>query len=270
MDRKWGGLFWSILLIVAGVVFLLDSLEIITVNAWGLVSATALILVGLWLLLGGITARDDVEQADISIPLDSASRATVRFHHGAGQLQVNAGTVGGDLITGSFGGGLDERVRRVGGEVEADLRVPKNLSSRLLVPGLWRWGRTLDWTVGLSPEIPLALEFETGAGKTELDLTKLLVNDLRVQTGASSTQITLPENAGLTQVKIGAGAAEIGIRVPETVAASIRIAGALSDIQVDEDRFPRMSGGYQSADYETAPNRTEITIEMGVGSVRIR
>ncbi len=52
MRRTWRGVVWSVLRILAGVVFLLESLEIITVYAWGLIGALALILVSAWQLWG--------------------------------------------------------------------------------------------------------------------------------------------------------------------------------------------------------------------------
>ena len=66
-----------------------------------------------------------------------------------------------------------------------------------------------------------ALEFNTGAGEARLDLTDLRVTNLRLQTGASSTDVTMPANAGHTKAKIDAGAASITIRIPSGVAARI-------------------------------------------------
>jgi len=60
------------------------------------------------------------------------------------------------------------------------------------------------------------------------------------------------------------------MRVPSGVAARIRASGGLAEIHVDRGRFPRAGGVYQSADYDTAPNRVDIDVEAGVGSVNIR
>ena len=43
----------------------------------------------------------------------------------------------------------------------------------------------------------------------------------------------------------------------------------LGSIQVDEARFPRFGGDYQSADYGSAANRVDLAINGGVGSVRV-
>jgi hypothetical protein len=62
----------------------------------------------------------------------------------------------------------------------------------------------------------------------------------------------------------------VTVRVPSGVAARIRIRGGLAGIKVDQNRFPRMGDTYQSADYDTAPNKVDVDIETGVGSVEIR
>jgi hypothetical protein len=44
----------------------------------------------------------------------------------------------------------------------------------------------------------------------------------------------------------------------------------VGSIRVDEDRFPRSGSDYQSPDFGSAPNRVDLEINGGVGSVRVR
>ncbi len=61
----------------------------------------------------------------------------------------------------------------------------------------------------------------------------------------------------------------------EVVCAALRIPSYLEGVMVgsvavDEARFPRQGGGlWASADADTAPNRVEIEVRGGVGSVSI-
>ena len=55
-----------------------------------------------------------------------------------------------------------------------------------------------------------------------LDLRDLKVTDLKLETGASATEVTLPASAGFTRVKVQAGAARVDMRVPGGVAARIK------------------------------------------------
>jgi hypothetical protein len=110
---------------------------------------------------------------------------------------------------------------------------------------------------------------ETGASETRLDLDDLQISELRLKTGASSTNVNLPAQAGFTRVMVESGAASVDIRIPQGVAARIRSRGGLSSLSLDRSRFPRTGDTYQSADYDTALNKVDIDVQMGVGSVTI-
>ena len=45
---------------------------------------------------------------------------------------------------------------------------------------------------------------------------------------------------------------------------------SLGRVDVDQTRFPRVGDGWQSPDIATAPNRVELEVRGGVGSVTIR
>jgi hypothetical protein len=263
-------LFWGGILILIGVLLLLNNLGILDVNIWSLIWPLFLIALGLWILGGVVIGPRPVEAEEAMIPLEGAGQARVRIRHGGGRLHVDASASPGELVAGTFAGGLDHRVRREGNMLDVEMRVPAGVFPGFAFPWMWGPGHTLDWSFGLNSEVPLSLDLETGAGEMRLDLTDLRVTDLRLQTGASATDLTLPANAGHTRVKIGAGAASVKIRVPSGVAARIRISGALAGITVDKNRFPRVGDVYQSADYDTAPNKVDVDMETGVGSVDIR
>ena len=96
----------------------------------------------------------------------------------------------------------------------------------------------LNWNVVLTREIPLQLEFETGASESHINLQDLRVSELELKTGASSSVITLPANAGQTRVNVHAGAASVEIYVPQGVSGRIRVQSGLAGIQIDQNRFP--------------------------------
>lgn len=263
-------LFWGGILILVGILLLLDNLGVLAVDVWSLVWPLCLIAFGLWVLWGVLFGRPSAETEEVTIPLEGAGQARVRIHHGAGRLRVDGSAGPGELVTGTFGGGLDYRVTRDGEALDVRMRMPPHGFPFFVMPWSWGPGGALDWSAGLSGEIPLELVLETGASDTRLDLTDLHVIDLRLQTGASATDVTLPANAGHTRVKIEAGAASVIVRVPSGVAARIRAGGGLASVNVDQDRFPREGGVYRSPDYDTALNRVDLDIETGVGLIAVR
>ncbi|HEU0168678.1 MAG TPA: DUF5668 domain-containing protein, partial [Chloroflexota bacterium] len=80
----------------------------------------------------------------------------------------------------------------------------------------------------LNPTIPLALTIQEGATTSHLDLSGLKVTSLTLDTGASTTDVTLPAQAGSTTAQIRGGAATINITVPQGVGAQITYQGGLS------------------------------------------
>jgi hypothetical protein len=53
------------------------------------------------------------------------------------------------------------------------------------------------------------------------------------------------------------------------VAAQIEAEAGMAEVTVDRARFPRAGKAYRSVDYETADNRLNLTIHVGMGSVTV-
>lgn len=198
-----------------------------------------------------------------AIPLGAARTADVVLNFGAGTLRIVGPAAPGNLLDGSFRGGVK---REDGGVGQVTLTTPGER--------IWNtaWDRApFEWTLGLTAEVPLRLTVKTGASKTEADLSGLRMTELRVQTGAADTAVTLPAAAGVTRVFAEGGAAALKFRVPAGVAARIRSTMALGSTDVDATRFPRdAQGGWTSPDFETAEHKVELELRGGVGSITVR
>jgi hypothetical protein len=245
-----------------GGLFLLNTLGIMVVNVWRVFWPALLIVLGLWVLINVMAGPARAERADVYIPLQGAQKGHVHLRYGAGRLAVSAGAREGELLGGTFEGGIDYRTRRTESGLEAIL------SSTSGPFFLWPQGPR-EWHVNLTNAVPLSLDIEVGAAEARYDLTDLRVTDLKLETGASETELTLPARAGFTRARIKSGAAEVRVHIPEGVAARIKATGGLADIQVDSSRFPRQGDVYWSANYDSAEHKVEIDAETGVGSLKI-
>ena len=259
--NKRGSLFWGSVLVVLAVLLLLKQLNLIS-DVFGFFWPLVLIALGIWFIVSFINRHQPVEGQHASIPLEGATSAFIKLDHGAGRVDVHSGAAVGEVLNGTFGNGLDYKSHVESGILEVKLRTPQQFWM------MWP-GEGMDWDVHLTSEIPLRLKFDSGASSSTLDLSDLKVTDLNIDTGASSTVLTLPANAGNTHVDIDTGASSVKINIPTSVAASIRLKTGLASVNVNS-RFPRLENGlYQSADYTTALNRADITIDSGVGSIDI-
>jgi hypothetical protein len=103
-----------------------------------------------------------------------------------------------------------------------------------------------------------------------MDLRDVPASEIRLQTGASNSNVTLPAR-GASHLDLEAGAAAVNIRIPDGVAGRVRIKEGLTSLNIDKPRFPQIDSRlYQSANYDTAENRAELNIEAGVGSITIK
>lgn len=259
----------GIVLVAAGALTLLGVLTSVPVVA--ILFAAALIGAGIWIISGAARGGADLPREQAAIPLEGATEAVLSIRHGAGRLAIGAGAGVDDLLSGSFGGGLDARTTRDGGVLRVELRVKERRFGALANPVLQGALDSLDWDLVLNPRVTLDLDLETGAGEGRIVLTDLKVRAVRLRTGASATTIDLPEAAGRTSLHVDSGAASVKVRVPPSVAARIRIRAALAGTRVDAARFPRRGDApvYESPDFETAANRVEIDVDTGVGSIEI-
>jgi len=260
--RRIGPVFWPILLIAVGVIFLLSNLGLLPFDAsqlwrlWPLI----LVVIGLDVLLEAFWRRGQPGGEPLSIDRDSLSEAEVIVEFGAGTLRVGAGAAAGKLLEGEFSDGAEYQMRP--GQV------------RLYGSRDWNWwgwwgGGGRRWDVRLTPDIPLRLRFQLGACQSNLDLGDLHVTDLALESGAADTRVHFPRAASMTRAKVKSGAASVRLSVPEGVSARITATMAIGSLDVDTRRFPRSGSGYASPDYDAAANKLDLSIEGGVGSVMV-
>ena len=247
-----GNLFWGAVLILLGVLMAFNLTEYF----WPI----ALIVLGGWIIWGAYM-RGNARNQSVSVDLQGAREVSLRIGHGAGQLRVGAGATVGKAIEGECSEGVTVNSRVAGDRLEVRLGADP-------VSFPFVGTRGLDWALRLSKDVPFALELETGANQSIVDLRDLRVTSLHLQTGASSTEVTLPASGQLT-VHVELGAAEAKIRVPEGVAGRIRSQSGLAEININQSRFPYSNGIYESPDFGTSANRFDMNIEAGVGKVSV-
>ena len=126
------------------------------------------------------------------------------------------------------------------------------------------------WRFQLTQDIPLTLIVESGASALDIDLKDVLATHVELKTGASSSNVTMPAR-GVSLLDVEAGVASVNVRVPETTAARVRVREGVTAVKVDTNRFPRLdSGMYQSPNFDTASDRAEINVELGLGSISVK
>lgn len=260
-------LMWGVVLLLVGVLMLANSMGVRLPNGksfmdlfWPLL----LILMGGWVLFG-IFFRGTLETENVSIDLQGASEASLKLNHGAGEFNLHSGAGTNEYLHAAITGGVEQKVNRSAGKLEVKMRPAYDFMS---IPFIGP-SNQLNWDVAINAGIPTSLRMNLGANKSVIDLRDLNITDLKLDTGASETNLTLPSK-GRFRADLDLGAASLTITIPDGLSARIKASLGAADMKVDESRFPRGGGYYQSPDYESAANAADITIDAGAASIKIR
>ncbi len=259
-------LFWGIVLLLLGGIMLANEMGVRLPNNMSLMQLfwpLALIFAGGWVLFG-VLFRGNVETENASIDLQGANNAYLKISHGAGELKVHSGAGINEIAHGTFVGGLEYKATRNGDKLEVRMKPARDFMDFPFFGSHTQ----LDWDVALNTEIPTALVFSLGANKSILDLHDMNITDLKLETGASDTRLTLPAR-GRFRADFDLGAASLEVIIPDGLSARIRASLGAADMQIDELRFPRNGSYYQSPDYDLAANTVDMSIDAGAASIRI-
>lgn len=261
-------LFWPIVLIGVGVIWLLGNLNIIStanlvvlLRLWPLI----LIIVGLDLLFGrqspllgavigvgtvallvilmlvgpsiGLAgANIDVKTAAFNEPLDDAASARVNLNMTTGQLNITALSDSNDLMNADltyFG----EVVFQHEGQTNKFISLSQksdNVSFGLdFATFLLNPNNQLRWDVKLSPNVPIQLAVNSGTGGSTLDLTGLQLTGLSVDSGTGGMTINLPVMETSYDVRVSSGTGGGTINLQNGTSVNLDINSGTGGFTVD-------------------------------------
>ena len=306
--RPRRGVFWPLLLIALGLVFLLQNFGLISGFSWlAIVSLwpLLLILIGLDIAFAGrwplptLAAELLVIVAGLALVAYAPNLAPgiIVFGESVGtgaadvaapragvtelDLTVNAGAVHAYHLT----GGATELVE--GHSADPNLRLRNttrggtaNVRLDQVAPGgVFRPTNAGEIQVRVASDVPTALMLDAGAGDFDIDLTDVKLSSARVNVGASSMRFVLPKPSGDVTIRIDGGASNLTITLPDGVEAMVSTGGGLLSLKNDNSRLgdgADMSGCFachnslSTSGYSTAHDRLTINITAGASSITVR
>ncbi len=117
--------------------------------------------------------------------------------------------------------------------------------------------------IKLNPDINTKLNLDYGAVDGVLDLRELNIEKLKINSGASSTQIYLGSYP--TLIEIDTGASDIQFHFPEGIEIEIENNGGASSTQFSD--FKKVGNKYYSPNFEDSEEKIIIKIDSGVSSI---
>ncbi|MRR32555.1 hypothetical protein EG834_20015 [bacterium] len=81
----------------------------------------------------------------------------------------------------------------------------------------------LKWDIGLSPEVPSDIILNGGSGSISMDLTGLQLTSLQTDLGSGASTITLPQSEEAYSVDIASGSGSVTVRVPDQASLTLSL-----------------------------------------------
>jgi hypothetical protein len=295
------GVFWPLLLIALGLIFLLQNFGFISGVSWLAVASLwplLLVLIGLDIafarrwpvptlavevaviaaglalvayspnLSGRVFVFNDGGgggETDVSVPRGDATQMSLTLSGGATQSYHVAGG-SGELVE-AHSTNPDLRLRVSGASGRPDVRLDQASG------GFFHPVGAGDIQIGIASDVPTSLTVSVGAGDFDVDLSDVRVTDARVNVGASSMRFVLPKPSGDLAIRMNGGASSVVLVVPEGVEARIETTGGLLSLRSDNARLGSCGAcgsSVETSGYGAAHDRVTVTISAGASSIVVR
>lgn len=294
--RIWSfdSVFWGLLLIAGGVLLLLGNLRVVDVNWGGLIRLWPLLIVAaglsilasthwVWRVVSGVfilgslllvawvgagfytpdTSNQPSQSASVRTERNIDS-AEITLEAGASSLAINSSDTP-RVIEASLRGEnsrIEEVSRRSGSVQKITLA---NETRGAWWPGNW----SSDWDVTLTESLPLKLTIDAGASSIDADLSRVKLSELVVDSGASTSTITLGNRLRNTNVTLDAGASTTTLRVPKSSGVKVTFDAGLSSrniVGLEEQG----DGTFQTKDFGNASHQVLVEVEGGLSSFTLK
>jgi len=124
------------------------------------------------------------------------------------------------------------------------------------------------WTLKVSDSMPLELKIDVGAGRGDLQLSKVDLTRFELNIGAGHANVDLTgERAKDLQATIQGGVGEAVVRLPKNIGVEATVHGGLGSIDVKG--LKEEDGRYVNAAYGKSPNTIHLTVEGGIGHIKL-
>jgi hypothetical protein len=255
-------LFWPILLIGVGTLWLLSNLDVLPSFNWaslwrlwplfligigldiifgrrspvlgaviGLLVAGAAIAILIFAPSLGILTSGDLVTDNYAEPIGSATSAQIDLELSVGTADVYALSDSNNLF--------EAEITHLG---EIDYSATGEASKRISIReegvsddffGIFDEREDVQWDIGLSPDLPLDLTIGGGVGRVEVDLSNIQLTGLEMNGGVGDFSVTLPGTDGEYAVAIEVGVGRFEVNIDRGADVDLRIKGGVGETIVN-------------------------------------
>jgi hypothetical protein len=275
IDIGWGYIwkFWPLVFVLIGLAVMLKEARVKLALAGVAGLFVALFMYGLlsfsWIdsiQAGDVDEMDDVQVQEFTEPLSpSLKKATLTLDAAAGSYTID--TVAGQLLT--------ARVKTSIGRYSLDRESNgDDIHLRFKPEGQvhirnWKHNRVVNVAkIRLNVQPTWDIDLNIGAAKVDFDLSPFTVEHLNVEAGAAAVRLKLGMPEVETRCRIEAGASSMRLAVPEEAGCEIRFDGGLSSKRFED--FHKVSDHiYRTENFDRSAKKIFIDADAGVSSLRV-
>ncbi|MFP4396379.1 MAG: toast rack family protein [Anaerolineales bacterium] len=259
----------------------------------GLIAITLLITLGCSIATNlnfNTVETGEVQTKTETVELDDAEEVLVNVKMGAGELRIAPSEAGSEaLMDAEFTYNVAAWEPRVSYKVNDNrgrLTIQQPNTDEFTVGGNLRY----EWDLRFRDDAPLMLRIQCGAGDSELNLSALDIPRLDMKLGAGNANVDFSGNTSLERLEFDLGAGDLNLdltgnwernvdvhiqggigktnlRLPKDIGVRIDVTQGIGDIETSG--LEKRGGDYVNAAYEDADEVIEITIQAGIGAIKM-
>jgi len=209
--------------------------------------------------------NNSVTTRNYTFPLAEIQHGQINLDLGAANINFNALNNNDSLYEASFRSSSELNIQN---QIEGDVA---NINMKDDFQGFSNFTNGTDrkFDLNLSKKIPFDLRINSGASKLGLNLRELIVNNLEISAGASSQEITISNLADLVKVKIDAGASKIKLNLPKEFSLKILNESGLLKNNFEDLSLNKSGNTYKSSDFDSNTKKIDLEIRAGASNITI-
>ena len=205
----------------------------------------------------------DVKKARVDLKLGGAKVYVSALDSGVSEPQLMTGNYQGTKQSDAAGREILGLSTQQSGDT---LNVSLSSTSFGITSDTIKWS---DLELNLSRKVHFDLDMSAGALNGTMDLSHLLVDNLKISTGASNFELEFGDTGIATHGKIDSAASKITLVIPENVGVSIRLDGVATSTNFMGSGLLLDDKNWVSPQYADASTKVDLEISMAAGSVRL-
>lgn len=259
----WDGIndLWPLVFVIIGVNIIFKKNAFVPMITW---IVFFLILIGYGFFQGQRLGQlEPINGGNVQITKETGvSRGVLDLDFGAGNIYI--GNTKEFLVDANVPNSyIQNKVSRRDGGKTVDVQFQEK-SHRFI-----KLRKNMDYHFRLNEDMVWDLDIDMGAASGTIDFSQLNVKDIDIDAGAVDLELVFGDKIENANVKIDTGASNIDITIPDTIGVKVKMDGALKDSNLKELGWSNQHGFYQSPNYDDAEKKIDIDMDMGAGNLDV-